>query len=200
MGTDTSKDKAEAIKSLYSQRDKFILIGLTGRTGSGCTTVAKILSKDNFQDLDLKSYNALFQLADRLRKYQKLVFVLVDDSMHPRSSRDFFERFCADQHLGCEVVSDIEGLQVRRGEVYIAIRQIDVVSIIKKSRVEGLQCGVDFGLIGYNDTPAYEVIDQGITALSVDWEKMGDKAAEFVLQGKTIQDYLPTEVRLRASL
>lgn len=29
MGTDTSKDKAEAIKSLYSQRDKFILIGLT---------------------------------------------------------------------------------------------------------------------------------------------------------------------------
>ena len=71
---------------------------------------------------------------------------------------------------------------------------------IKKSRVEGLQCGVDFGLIGYNDTPAYEVIDQGITALSVDWEKMGDKAAEFVLQGKTIQDYLPTEVRLRASL
>ena len=77
----------------------------------------------------------------------------------------FFERFCADQHLGCEVVSDIEGLQVRRGEVYIAIRQIDVVSIIKKSRVEGLQCGVDFGLIGYNDTPAYEVIDQGITAL-----------------------------------
>ena len=60
--------------------------------------------------------------------------------------------------------------------------------------------GVDFGLIGYNDTPAYEVIDQGITALSVDWEKMEDKAAEFVLQGKTIQDYLPTEVRLRASL
>ena len=55
-------------------------------------------------------------------------------------------------------------------------------------------------MIGYNDTPAYEVIDQGITALSVDWEKMGDKAAEFVLQGKTIQDYLPTEVRLRASL
>ncbi len=42
--------------------------------------------------------------------------------------------------------------------------------------------------------------DQGITALSVDWEKMGDKAAEFVLQGKAIQDYLPTEVRLRASL
>lgn len=152
------------------------------------------------QDFDQGFYNALLQLADRLKKYQKLVFVLVNDSMHPRSSRDFFEKFCADQHLGCEVVSDIEGLQVRKGEVYIAIRQIDVVSIIKKSRIEGLQCGVDFGLIGYNDTPAYEVIDQGITALSVDWEKMGDKAAEFVLQGKAIQDYLPTEVRLRASL
>ena len=68
--------------------------------------------------------------------------MLVDDSMHPRSSRDFFERFCADQHLGCEVVSDIEGLQVRRGEVYIAIRQIDVVSIIKKVGLRDCNVGL----------------------------------------------------------
>lgn len=47
-------DKAASIKSLYSQRDKFILIGLTGRTGSGCTTVAKILSKNDMKELDLR--------------------------------------------------------------------------------------------------------------------------------------------------
>ena len=48
------KDKADAVKCLYRQRDKFILIGLTGRTGAGCTTVAKILSTDNINELDLK--------------------------------------------------------------------------------------------------------------------------------------------------
>lgn len=34
----------EAISSIYSEEDDFIIIGLTGRTGSGCTTAAKIMS------------------------------------------------------------------------------------------------------------------------------------------------------------
>lgn len=62
-------DKAEAIKSLYSQRDKFILIGLTGRTGSGCTTVAKILSTDDMKKLDLKSYKTCDYNDSGKRKY-----------------------------------------------------------------------------------------------------------------------------------
>lgn len=33
-----------AISSIYSDNDDFIIIGLTGRTGSGCTTAAKITS------------------------------------------------------------------------------------------------------------------------------------------------------------
>ena len=62
-------NKAEAIKSLYSQRDKFILIGLTGRTGSGCTTVANILSKDNINELDLRSYKTFDYNNSDERKY-----------------------------------------------------------------------------------------------------------------------------------
>lgn len=34
-----------AISKIYGEDDDFILIGLTGRTGSGCSTVAKILSE-----------------------------------------------------------------------------------------------------------------------------------------------------------
>lgn len=43
----------EAINTIYDERKDFIIIGLTGRTGSGCTTVTKIISKSNFYDLDL---------------------------------------------------------------------------------------------------------------------------------------------------
>ena len=62
-------DKAEAIRSLYSQRDKFILIGLTGRTGSGCTTVARILSESNLNKLDLRSYKTCDYNNSDERKY-----------------------------------------------------------------------------------------------------------------------------------
>lgn len=36
----------EVVEQIYKLRQNFIVIGLTGRTGSGCTTVADILSAD----------------------------------------------------------------------------------------------------------------------------------------------------------
>ena len=83
---------------------------------------------------------------------------------------------------------------------YIAIKQQDVVKVVKQGRLEGLKCGKDFGLLAYNDIPSYEVIDEGITSLSIDWEMMGNEAANFVLNNVPIQKFLPTEVRLRKSL
>ncbi len=38
------------VDKIYRLRRNFVIIGLTGRTGSGCTTVAETLSK-NFKDL-----------------------------------------------------------------------------------------------------------------------------------------------------
>lgn len=41
----------EVIDQIYNLRHNFIVIGLTGRTGSGCTTVADILKTENIQKL-----------------------------------------------------------------------------------------------------------------------------------------------------
>ncbi|MEL5892186.1 GntR family transcriptional regulator [Bacteroides sp. GD17] len=152
------------------------------------------------QDFGKSFYRAMAQLSDKLQRYRKLVFFLTKESKHPRETREYFEKYCADYHLDCEVIESMEEREVHSGEAYIAIRQVDVVEIVKKSRAAGLTCGVDFGLIAYNDTPAYEVIDKGITALSIDWKKMGMMTADFILTGNPVQVYLPTEVHLRGSL
>ena len=44
---------SEAIRNIYDEREKFIIIGLTGRTGSGCTTVSKLLENNQFDKLNL---------------------------------------------------------------------------------------------------------------------------------------------------
>jgi len=41
----SSLDMTNAVDALYANRNRFIIIGLTGRTGAGCSTVAKILSR-----------------------------------------------------------------------------------------------------------------------------------------------------------
>ena len=152
------------------------------------------------QDFDDAFYQALLQLVDRLRQYRKLILLFVKGTKHPQSTCISFRKFCTDHQFECEVTDNMDEIKISKREVYIAIRQLDVVSLIKQSRISGLACGEDFGLLAYNETPAYEVIDKGITTLSIDWEKMGTLAADFILSGKQIHTYLPTEVRLRGSL
>lgn len=58
-----------AINELYSEGDDFIVLGLTGRTGSGCSTVASILTsgKENIKH-SLYSGNAPFHNEERKQR------------------------------------------------------------------------------------------------------------------------------------
>ncbi|WP_156039075.1 deoxycytidylate deaminase [Chromobacterium haemolyticum] len=49
----------EIYESLYQERDDFILLGLTGWTGSGCSTAAQILSNERFDSIKLPDVNLL---------------------------------------------------------------------------------------------------------------------------------------------
>ena len=42
-----------AVDNVYKQLNNSVIIGLTGRTGSGCTTASKILESDSFDKLCL---------------------------------------------------------------------------------------------------------------------------------------------------
>lgn len=152
------------------------------------------------QDFDESFYQALLNLKETMQKYSKLVFLFSKSLKHPQSSKEYFARFCNEHGFLCEIDEDIDNLTVHKGVAYIAIKQQDVVKVVKQGRLKGLKCGQDFGLLAYNDIPSYEVIDEGITSLSIDWEMMGNEAANFVLNNALIQKYLPTEVRLRKSL
>jgi len=44
---------ASGIERVFEHRKNFLVIGLTGRTGSGCTTAAKILATESFASLAL---------------------------------------------------------------------------------------------------------------------------------------------------
>lgn len=72
--------KSRTLSKLFHERNEFVLIGLTGRTGSGCTTCANILESsspvfpthqdakyDNieiYQGLSQKRYNVAKKFAE----------------------------------------------------------------------------------------------------------------------------------------
>ena len=59
-----------AIEKIYAEREKFIIIGLTGRTGAGCTTVSNILGTEKFSDLNLREPKTTNFETNEQRKYQ----------------------------------------------------------------------------------------------------------------------------------
>ncbi|BEH00063.1 GntR family transcriptional regulator [Bacteroides sedimenti] len=152
------------------------------------------------QDFDEGLYKSLESVLTNLKRYKKLVLVFPKDLMHPQSSKEYFEKFCTDYGFLCEIADSLDECKLQSGVAYLVIKLQDVVDIIKQSRILGLKCGKDIGVLAYNDIPSYEVIDNGITALTIDWQSMGAKAADFVIKNKQITEYLPTEVIMRSSL
>lgn len=88
-----TNNSANVIGNLLSERSKFILIGLTGRTGSGCTTAASILEqttpdypalgnvklegKDYFHGLDCNRYSNIRRFA--MKNHHKFFSIKVSD-------------------------------------------------------------------------------------------------------------------------
>lgn len=58
-----------AVEKIYSKKNELIILGLTGKTGSGCTKTASILKKEKVDDLDLREAHTQGKTDAECRKY-----------------------------------------------------------------------------------------------------------------------------------
>lgn len=63
------KNYSKSVENAFEQRQSLIIVGLTGRTGSGCTTVSNILKTDSFDALHLKDPKTFDYHSRDERKY-----------------------------------------------------------------------------------------------------------------------------------
>ena len=152
------------------------------------------------QDFDEGFYFGLVQARSQFLKYRKLILVFPSDSKHPQGSKDYFIRFCNELGRDYEIIESVANRPLRPYEAYLVFSMPDLVELIKRVRAHGARIGQDIGVLAYNDNPSFEVIDNGITSLSVDFCEMGRMAAEFVLDNRSVRLTLPTRLRLRNSL
>ena len=82
------------VEKIFELRQKFAVIGLTGRTGSGCTTVADLLTHSDFQGLeapvptvnpkgvsnDERKYKILYTYLSNVWKEEKIKFIKIKAS------------------------------------------------------------------------------------------------------------------------
>ncbi|WP_370459481.1 GntR family transcriptional regulator [Chitinophaga sp. Cy-1792] len=152
---------------------------------------------ENFQQ-DIVS--ALLQAKERLLHYQTLKIIFPENSYYPEEIITGFTEFCRDNGFNGKIVEHIESEIINKGDVFINIRESDLVSLIEKINDLHLSIGKDVGIISYNETPLKKFILNGLTTISTDFVFMGEMAARQILEKTTDKIEVPFYLTLRPSL
>lgn len=169
--------------------------------------VARLLSKvPNRKLLQLDHYNAyhsgqfgavyqdflndpgvgLAEGLDDLRKARSLNVVMLPSSRYGGLVLRGVERFCSDYDIPLAVLDGIPRM-MSKGDVFLLLtgrlsNELAEFDVILKEN--SLEIGRDIGLISYNDVPLNAVVLGGLTTISTDFVKMGELAAQMILNRK----------------
>jgi len=153
------------------------------------------------QDFNEAVINCLTQELKAIQKYDEFILIYSEKKTpHPVETVDAFRRFCKINKIKHRVSDKFSENKMKPGQVYLVIKDIELVEIIKAGLKKGFQLGKDFGVISYNDTPMKEIVEGGVTVISTDFKKMGELAAGFVKNKQKLQEILPTSLILRKSI
>ncbi|MBX2816802.1 MAG: GntR family transcriptional regulator, partial [Saprospiraceae bacterium] len=174
-------------------KDKLILLdkkvpGVSGQFGA----VYQAFAKD--------MYNVLTEAVDPLRKYERLKLIFPADTYHPQEIIAGFKNFCLEYAFAHEVVEDIQTAEICKGDVFINVMEDDLVTLIKRIRSDDLVVGQDVGIVSYNETPLKEILLNGITVISTDFNALGVSVGKMILENRREQIENPFQLILRNSL
>lgn len=129
-----------------------------------------------YQDFERDIRTALHSGKGLLRKYDKFVLVYPKEVSYPIEIVKGFRQFCRETAMEHAVVSCISEAPLVSGTAYIVLEESDLATLIQEARAKNLPLGEKIGLISYNDTPLKKILDNGITVISTDHERMGEVA------------------------
>jgi DNA-binding transcriptional regulator YhcF (GntR family) len=135
-----------------------------------------------YQDFENDIYNALKEGFSKIATYDKLILIYPEKAVYPypRGILHGFKKFCVEYNMDFEILEEIcDDMVLIKGDLFIAIEEFDLVSLIKQIREYEFQLGKEIGVISYNDTPLKELL--GITVISTDFKMMGETAAKMIL-------------------
>lgn len=153
-----------------------------------------------YENFDKDIYSALEEANPRLSKYKKLKIIFPEYTYFPEEILTGFRNFCREYGFGCSVVHSIEKEPIKPGEVYICLMDQDLVTLIERTISLKLKVGEDIGVISYNESHLKRIILNGITTISTNFEMMGEKAAQLILDNSKEHIEIPFRLTLRPSL
>lgn len=153
-----------------------------------------------YENFEKDIYQALEEALPQLEKYHTINMIFPEYTYHPVEIKTGLAKFCQEYAFNYNIIHKIKKEPVNKGEVYINLMEDDLVILIEKIIENNLQIGEDVGVISYNETALKKIILNGITTISSDFQMMGEKAAELILNKSTEHIEARFYLTLRSSL
>ena len=153
-----------------------------------------------YENFEKDIYHTLKEALPQLSKYQTLKIIFPEYTYHAIEILKGFHSFCSEFAFNHKVVQHLSEEPVDKGEAFINLMEDDLVVLLEKIQRTDLKVGKDVGIISYNETPWKRFILDGITTISTDFKKMGEMAAELVLNNSNERIEVPFSLTLRNSL
>jgi DNA-binding transcriptional regulator YhcF (GntR family) len=152
------------------------------------------------QDFGESVYNCLKDNLAVVKRYNRIVYLYPEFTYHPKESIQYFQQFCADFGINGEMLYDAEAMNPQPGDLYLLVSDRTLAMLLDLAQERQLVLGDTLGIISYNETPMKRYVKEGISVISTDFNKMGELAAQFVVDGQRVQKYVPTQLIMRASI
>jgi DNA-binding LacI/PurR family transcriptional regulator len=152
-----------------------------------------------YQDFELDFYDALKEGSQLLKKYRKLVFVH-PGGKEPDERVKGFNRFCREYHFEYQVIKSVDGMRPGLYEAWFVISDRDLVQLVKMAKEYKYKLGKKFGIVSFNDTMLKEVVADGITTISTDFNEMGKTLGNMLLNHNREKIRNPSKLIVRNSL
>lgn len=137
-----------------------------------------------YQNFESNIHQGLTASVDKVKKYQQINLVLSSKSFQytPDGIIQGFTQFCTENELEFDIIPDLDDdYELQVNQAYIVFREYDLIKMINWTAKNKLKVGKDIGIISYDDTPLKEIIAEGISVISNDFKKMGERAAEMII-------------------
>lgn len=153
-----------------------------------------------YENFEKDIFEALKEALTKLSNYQTLKLVFPNYTYFPDEIIKGFEHFCIEYAFQYKIVHKIADEQIMAGDVFINMMEEDLLVLLDKIQTTNFKVGTDIGIISYNETPWKRFLIDGITTISTDFKKMGELAAQMILDNERKHIEVPFALTLRNSL
>ena len=172
-------------------KDKVVILDQTNPNLNNYTSI--------YQNFENDIYNSLKEVLSKISTYNKLVLVFRDEKQ-PKGMLNGFLNFCSEFNLNSEVIPRMRDRNVQKGDIYLVPDDRSLILAIKKIKSSSFTLGEDIGIISYNETLLKEIVADGITTISTDFNFMGKRLAEIITQKETVKIENPSSIIIRNSI